>query len=111
VLIDIAVERELRVHLRKSIDLQFVRIDITNEQIEEYDLPKKPRNKDEVRSPHVLETVEAEAMPVDTLRRLLRENIEALLPEDALEVALASERSARNYFDSVAEHIRCGGAS
>jgi hypothetical protein len=110
VLIDISVERELRVHLRKSIDLQFARIGITQEQIEEYDLPKKPRKKSEVRSPHILETVEAEAMPVDVLRALLRDNIEALLPEDALDVALSSEQSARDYFDSVAEHIRRGGA-
>ena len=110
VLIDVAIERELRGHLKDGIDLQFIRIGITKEQIEEYDLPTKPRKTTEKRSPHILETVEAEAMPAAVMRRLLRENIEALLPEGALEVALASEQSARDYFDSVAEHIQSGGA-
>jgi hypothetical protein len=110
VLIDVSIERELRKHLRPEIDLQFIRIGITKEQIEEYDLPTKPRKATEKRSPHILETVEAEAMPAAIMRELLRVNIEALLPERALAIAEAEEQSARDYFDSVAELIRSGGA-
>jgi hypothetical protein len=110
VLIDVAIERELRKHLRPEIDLQFTRIGITKEQIEDYDLPTKPRKATEKRSPHILETVEAEAMPAGIMRQLLRDNIEALLPEDALAIAEVEEQSARDYFDSVAEHLRRGGA-
>ncbi len=110
VLIDVAIERELREHLRPEIDLEFTRIGITKEQIEDLELPTKPRKESEARSPHILETVEAEAMPASMLRELLRINIEALLPEAALDIALSSEQSARDYFDSVAAHIRRGGA-
>jgi hypothetical protein len=111
VLIDVSVKRELLVHLRKDINLQFIRIGITKEQIEEYNLPTKPRKEGEVRSPHILETVEAEALPVDVLRKLLRDNIEALLPEDALDVALVSEQSARDFFEGIADYIRSEGES
>jgi hypothetical protein len=52
VLIDVAIERELRQHLRPEIDLRFIRMGITKEQIEEYDLPTKPRKATEKRSPH-----------------------------------------------------------
>jgi hypothetical protein len=111
VLIDVSVERELLVHSRKDIDLQFVRIGITQEQIEKYDLPRKPRKEGEVRSPHILETVEAEALPIDVLRELLKEHVEALLPDDALAVAQVSEESARDFFDGIANYIRRGGAA
>lgn len=43
VLIDVALERELRKHLLPSIPLTFVRLGITDEQIRTYDLPAKPR--------------------------------------------------------------------
>jgi hypothetical protein len=111
VLIDVAIERELRKHLRPEIGLQFIRIGITKEQIEEYDLPTKPRKATEKRSPHILETVEAEAMPARIMRKLLRDNIEALLPEDALAIAEVEEQSARDYFDGIAEYLRRGSAS
>ena len=42
VLIDFALERELREHLSPDIDC-FKRVGITAEQVEAYDLPSKPR--------------------------------------------------------------------
>jgi hypothetical protein len=95
VLIDIALERELRRHLDPDIRLKFARIGITKEQITEYDLPTKPRKEGDNRALHVTETVEAEAMPAHVMRALLRERIEALLPERALAVARAAEESER----------------
>lgn len=102
VLIDVALERELREHLDPDIDLHFSRIAITEEQIAQYDLPSKPRKATDLRSPHIRDTVEAEAMPAHILRDLLRTNIESLLPERALAVAAVEEQSARAFFDAMA---------
>ncbi len=99
VLIDVALERELREHLAADVDLRFHRIGITPEQIDALDLPTKPRKETDKRSLHVRETVEAEAMPAGVLRGLLRTGIEDLLPERALAVARVEEQSARDYFD------------
>jgi hypothetical protein len=109
VLIDVALERELREHLSAGIDLYFRRIAITPAQIESFDLPAKPRKETDRRALHIRETVEAEAMPAGVLRELLRTNIESLLPERALSVAKVEEQSARDYFDRLAEIS--GGAS
>ena len=43
VLIDLSIEKELRQHLHSAVDLSFHRIAITEAQIEQYDLPTKPR--------------------------------------------------------------------
>ena len=93
VLIDVALERELREHISADIDLTFKRIGITPAQIEEYDLPTKPRKTGDKRSGHITSTVEAEAMPAAIMRDLLRSEIEALLPPDAAAVARVAEES------------------
>ena len=95
VLIDQSIERELRQHLHDDIEMEFIRLGITPEQIDEYDLPTKPRKAGDIRSQHVAATVEAEAMPADILRELLRAEVEALLPENALHVAKVAEESER----------------
>lgn len=105
VLIDVALERELRHHLRPDIDMTFVRVGITPEQIEQYDLPTKPRKEKDRRSSHVLHSVEAEAMPAHVMRGLLRDAIESLLPPGALEVAKAAEESEREFIDRLADTI------
>ena len=71
-LIDLALERELRTHLRDFIHLNFERLAITPDQIATFDLPTKPRKAGDRRSPGVAETVEAEAMPARILRDILR---------------------------------------
>lgn len=95
VLIDLAIEKELRQHLHSAVDLSFHRIAITEAQIEQYDLPTKPRKVGDKRSQHIKSTVEAEAMPARIMRRLLRDSIEAFLPDDALEIAKVTEESER----------------
>jgi hypothetical protein len=109
VLIDVALERELREHLHPDVQLDFRRLAITPEQIWEHDLPTKPRKEKDRRSAHVTETVEAEAMPAGILRALLRREIEALLPPRALHVAKVEERSRREHIERMAELV--GGAS
>jgi hypothetical protein len=103
VLIDVALERELREHLDPNIELNFVRLGITPQQITAYDLPTKARKKTERRAPEIEHTVEAEAMPAAILRALLRDAIEELLPPDALRVAKVAEESERAYLNSVAD--------
>ena len=73
VLIDKSIMPELSLHLG-SVTLH--RIAITQEQIAQYDLPTKPRKKSEPRQPDIAETVEAEAMPVKLLLRLLRKQLD-----------------------------------
>ena len=109
VLIDVALERELRTHLDSDVSLSFERIAITPEQIKAYDLPTKPRKASELRMPEITGTVEAEAMPSSILRTILRDRIEALLPEHALKIARVAEDSARRHIERVAEML--GGAA
>ena len=95
VLIDVALERELRTHLHPDVRMRFGRLAITREQVEEYDLPRKPRKQGDRRALHIDCAVEAEAMPATILRGLLRREIEALLPPNALRVAKLAEQSER----------------
>ncbi len=108
VLIDVAIERELRAHLDRDVELDFQRIAITEEQIEVYNLPTKPRKSGDRRSQHVKATVEAEAMSAGTLRELLRDSIEGLLPEGALHVAKVAEDSEREHLERMADLLENG---
>jgi len=103
VLIDQALERELRTHLRPSIPMDFRRIAIDEEHIEVHDLPTKPRKEGDKRSKHITCTVEAEAMPARILRSILRNEVESLLPENALHVAKVAEDSERAHLVRMAE--------
>jgi len=96
VLIDGAIEKELRQHLADDVTLRFHRIAITREQIAELDLPTKPRKAGERRAREVEFTVEAEAMPAHLMRELLRETVERFLPAGALEVVKVAEESERD---------------
>lgn len=102
VLIDQALHRELRAHLRSDIPLHFERLGINPEQVERYGLPGKPRNPRDKRSPEVVETVEAEAMPANVLRGILRAAVEALLPAGALAAAKVAEQSERDQIERMA---------
>jgi hypothetical protein len=87
VLIDIDIEVKLRKHLMDDFgvmnQLKFHRLAITDDQISTYGLPTKPRKRGEKRARHIVETVEAEAMPAHILRQLLRERIESFMPKGA----------------------------
>ena len=102
VLIDQSLEREMRLHLRPDIELQFERIGINADQVEEYDLPTKPRKDSDRRSRQLAFSVEAESMPAKILREILREKVEALLPINALAVARVAEQSEREQLERMA---------
>ena len=108
VLIDVALQRELREHLRSDIDLDFRRIGINEEQVEVYDLPTKPRKDGDKRSQHVTYSVEAEAMPARDLRYLLRYEVESMLPEGALHTAKVAEQSERQHLQNMAAMFEQG---
>lgn len=102
VLIDRSLETELRTHLDSAIHMTFQRLAITEQQIEHYDLPTKPRKEGDRRALHVQSTVEAEAMPARDLRNLLRTSIEAWLPQNALRVARIAEQEERAHLTKMA---------
>jgi hypothetical protein len=106
VLIDVALERELRTHLDQGLTLYFHRVGITAEQIATYDLPSKPRKDGDRRALHIAETVEAEAMPAAVMRQLLRDHVEQLLPQDALAVARVAEADERRLLNRLAGLLR-----
>ena len=103
VLIDTALERELRQHLDPRVAFHFHRLAITEKQITDYDLPTKPRKAGDKRSQHITCTVEAEAMPAGVLRQLLRDEIDRYMPIQALQVARATEQSQRAYLVELAK--------
>jgi hypothetical protein len=105
VLIDKSLENELRKHIHPRVDLTFRRLAITPEQIHEFDLPTKPRKAGDKRALHVLETVEAEAMPAGILRQMLRDCIESYLPPDALRIAKIAEESERSSLIELARRM------
>lgn len=106
VLIDVAIERELRQHLDDDVDMDFRRLAITEEQIEALDLPTKPRKTGDRRAQHIAATVEAEAMPANLMCTLLRGAVENLLPEGALDAAKVAERSEREGLLALAGEMR-----
>lgn len=105
VLIDVSLQRELREHLRASIELRFERIGINADQIEEYDLPTKPRKESDRRSMHIDCAVEAESMPAKILRGILRAKVEELLPPHALAIAKVAEQSERQHLIAMANRL------
>lgn len=108
VLIDKSLENELRQHLSPAIEMSFKRIAINKQQIESYNLPTKPRKKSDRRSKQVEATVEAEAMPSHILRGLLRDQIESLLPEGALESTKVAEQSEREGLQILGQRMGAG---
>jgi hypothetical protein len=109
VLIDRDIERKLRRHLSASVDMDFVRLGITPEQIIDYELPTKARKETERRAQHVKHTVEAEAMPAHIMRQIMRDAVEALLPPDALSVAKVAEQSERAFVRQMARGLERQG--
>ena len=105
VLIDQALERELRRHLDPDVDLAFHRLAVTAEQIEAYDLPTLTRKASDKRALHITETVEAEALPANILRGLLRDKVESFLPARALQVNKAAEESEQAYLRTLADAL------
>ena len=108
VLIDQAIEDDLRQHLQvrnTPADLEFYRLAINPDQIEQYDLPTKPRKESDRRRRDIEETVEAEAMDAAVLRGLLRSEIEIYIPDGKLQALHVAERAERVNLKSLAAQL------
>ena len=103
VLVDQSIEKEMKGHL-PGVPLEFRRVGINAEQVEDYDLPTKPRKSGDNRALHITETVEAEAMPAHLLRQLLRDELESFIPERELRAVRVAETSERDGLRALAEN-------
>jgi hypothetical protein len=81
-------------------DISWEVLAITQEQIEEYNLPTRPEKKDASRA-----AVELDALPPDTLRGLIRAAIAQHLPIQELKVLLAAEKSERDLMQRIAGEL------
>ena len=103
VLIDEAIKAELRSHLATPLELH--RLAVNEGQIAEFDLPTKPRKPGDRRRLDIAETVEAEALPAGVMRRMVREAVEAYLPDGALHAAKVAEESEREGLRALGKEI------
>lgn len=106
VLIDQDVKAKLREHLQpRGIYVHMRRVAVNEDQIAAMNLPTKPRKASERRRRDILETVEVEAMPAGVLRGLVRAEVEALLPPDALRKAKLVEEEERGSIIDMADYL------
>ena len=103
VLIDKALEAELRSHLQTPLELW--RLAVNEDQIALFDLPTKPRKAGDRRRLDIQVTVEAEALPAAEMRWLVRQAVESYLPMRALEVVKAAEESERKGLRMLGERL------
>ena len=96
-----SVERNIRRYLASfdyEHDITFDRIAVTPEQIEEYSLPTRPTKRSG--NPHARgfegDSVEADALPPNTLRSLIDKHITQHVDMEALRVVQVAEASERN---------------
>jgi hypothetical protein len=83
--------------LAPDAEIYFERIAVTEEQINEWDLPTRPTKKSDTRSKGFgAISVELDAIEPNRLRLIVQEAIEAHLPADQFEVLKAAEESERN---------------
>lgn len=102
------VEEKLRQYA-PGIDLHFVRLAVTEEQIEELELQTRPTKKSDSRSKNFDgESVEVDAIPPNTLRAMVRQAIEGHVDQDALERTRAVEEAERETLAGLAARFRGG---
>lgn len=109
-LIDRKIEAGLRSHLGDQ-ELHFHRLGITAEQIALMGLPTKPAKDGDRRGGFTGGTVEAEAMPAATMRKILSDAIEAFIDRRELAVLEQAEASERAWIENIAGAMRHEEAS
>ena len=89
------IEETLR-ELAPDAEINFERIAVTREQIEEWDLPTRPTKKSDTRSKGFGDiSVELDAIDPNDLRDLVQSVVEQHLPPEQFEVLKAAEQSER----------------
>ncbi|MFH8496680.1 hypothetical protein [Streptomyces coeruleorubidus] len=104
--------RDLRDKLTEfapDADIVFDRLAVTEEQITELELPTRPTKRTDTRTAGFEaagygESVEVDAIPPDTLRRIVRDGIEQHIDPRALRLSKRGERRERqSLFELAAE--------
>jgi hypothetical protein len=92
------VEQELRIHAPGGADVVFVRAAVTPAQIHDWDLPTRPTKKSDTRAAKFGSevSVELDAIPPDTLRRLVKRTIEKHLKPRQFKALMVQEERERN---------------
>ena len=90
------IQRKLLGFVDPGINLVFERIAVTPEQIVSMSLPTRPTKQSDSRAAKFAgESVEVDAIPSTTLRRLVREAIEQWIDPEQLRIARIAEESER----------------
>jgi len=98
------IEEGLRRHA-SGCEISFQRLLVTPDQIEVWDLPTKPAKKTTHAKGFTGGTVEAEAIPAGTTRRLVREAIEQHLDMREVAVMREAEKSESAFLYRIADEI------
>jgi hypothetical protein len=91
------IEETLR-ELAPDAEIYFERIAVTEEQIDDWNLPTRPTKKSDTRSKSFgsIISVELDAIDPNVLRNLVQETIEQHLPQDQFAILKAAEQSERD---------------
>jgi hypothetical protein len=101
-----AVERGLR-HHAAGAEIHFERIAVTQNQIDEWDLPSRPTKQSDTRAKKFGPvSVELDAIDPNKLRELVEEVIVRHLPTDQYEVLIEAEKSERKLFQGLAGLVK-----
>lgn len=102
------VEADLREFAPKA-EIHFTRVAVTEQQIEEMNLPTRPTKGTDSRARKFEgASVELDAIPPDDLRRLVRECIESHIDHRALAVLRQAEESERDWLAGIAGDFEGG---
>ncbi len=101
------IEETLR-EFAPDAELTFVRLAVTPAQIAEWSLPSRPTKASTHTKGWRGDSVELDAIPPDTLRKLVRDAIEHHLPREQFDVLKVAEKSEQDFLNRWAEEI-CHG--
>ena len=107
-IIDQDILNKMRCHLG-GLEVELRRIAVTAAQVAAYQLPTKPRKAGERRRPDILETVEAEALPANILRRLVTDAVDEYLDPEVRRRTRLSENAQRETLHLLARNHRSRG--
>jgi hypothetical protein len=103
--IPVHVERGLREHAPHA-DIHFERVAVTPEQIEYFNLPTRPTKRGSHSRGFEGDSVDLDAIPARTLRRLVRGCIEQHINQEKLRITKLAEESERNFLLKLAHRHR-----
>ena len=103
------IQTRLREFVNDDIVLEFERLAVTPEQIDEYDLPTRPTKQTDTRAANFEgESVEVDAMSSNVLRDLVRDASEYHVDDHALELTKVAERSEREILARMSKYRVAG---